>query len=144
MASSPPIYVLLICQKHLIRLTMYVVEADEYEMYHCRVYLENSPSECCACVTWHDCWSDMFTVNFGVLIVLSRQQQLNILWLWREQSSRHHNFTLSKTCGVERVVLSTLCTPQLLKEVVASFSTPQLFSVRRIGRKDWHLRATIH
>ena len=28
--------------------------------------LENLIPECCACVKWHDCWSDMFTVNFGV------------------------------------------------------------------------------
>jgi len=28
--------------------------------------LENFLSECNACVKWHDCWSDMFTVNFGV------------------------------------------------------------------------------
>jgi len=28
--------------------------------------LENFFSECNACVKWHECWSDMFTVNFSV------------------------------------------------------------------------------
>ena len=57
---------------------------------------------------------------------------------------------ISETYGMEKVVLSTLSTPQLFKEVVAWFSghATTLFSQMNWKKasdklEDWHLRANI-